>query len=110
MEAVGLFPGKILAQVQIELAIQGLAGVIGHLDRQVEAVTVALEGERLDQGQALGADAGKFQGALVAGLEGEGRGRGLTQVQPRHVEGLPFPTQGQGQLIGARPPAPGPWV
>ena len=120
MEAVGIFPGKILAQVQVELAIQRLAGIIGHLDRQVEAVTVALERESFDQGQTLGADAGKFQGALVSGLEGKGRRRGLTEGQPRQVEGFPChraspavefpPNSGSGATHWRRPPAPGPWV
>ncbi len=104
MEAAGFLPGEIFAQVQIDLALQGLLRMIGHLQRQVEAVAVSLKGKGLDEGQTLGADAGEFQGALVAVFEAQAGSGGLTQAHPAHVQGFAFPTHGQGQLVGAALP------
>ena len=78
MEAGGLLADEILAQVQAHLPFQGLTGAVDHLHRQVEAVAVAFKGVGLDEGQAFGAGAGKFQSPLVAVLEAEPPWRGLT--------------------------------
>ena len=78
MEAGGLLAGEILAQVQAHLPFQGLTGAVDHLHRQVEAVAVAFKGVGLDEGQAFGAGAGKFQSPLVAVLEAEPPWRCLT--------------------------------
>ena len=75
--------------------------MIGHLDRQVEAVAVALEGVRLDQGQTLGADTGEFQGAFVPGVEGEGRVEASLRASPETLRVLPSQLTVRGDSVGA---------
>ncbi len=99
MEAGGILPGEIFAEVQVQLPIQVLAGVVSHLHRQVEAVTVPLKGESLDEGQAFGADAGKFQGFLIPVAEIEPRTRGFTGQGAGHGEAFAFPAEAQGEIL-----------